>query len=210
MMAGEPILVMGAGVVPCQRVIDLKVRPHVQWLLRPIGKFMARIGITPTFTTLFGLAVAILGAVLIGTGRLALGAGIALVGSSIDGLDGSVARATGSETSRGAFLDSTSDRLGEVAAFAGLAVAMTGQSRVLLLIVLGVSGALMVPYLRARAEAEGVERGGGGLMGRAERVILLTAGLVFNAVEPMLWVMVVTTWFTVGQRFIDTWQALRK
>jgi phosphatidylglycerophosphate synthase len=80
----------------------------------------------------------------------------------------------------------------------------------LLLIVLGVSGALMVPYLRARAEAEGVERGGGGLMGRAERVILLTAGLVFNAVEPMLWVMVVTTWFTVGQRFIDTWQALRK
>jgi CDP-diacylglycerol--glycerol-3-phosphate 3-phosphatidyltransferase len=190
-------------------VIDLKVRPHVQWLLRPIGKYLARIGITPTFTTLFGLAVSILGAVLIGTGRLVLGAFIALVGSSIDGLDGSVARATGSETPRGAFLDSTSDRLGEVAAFAGLAVAVAGQSRSMLLIVLGVSGALMVPYLRARAEAEGVQ-GGGGLMGRAERVILFTAGLVFNVVEPMLWVMVATTWFTVGQRFVETWRTLRK
>jgi CDP-diacylglycerol--glycerol-3-phosphate 3-phosphatidyltransferase len=159
--------------------------------------------------TAFGLFVTIVGAIVIGLGHLVLGAVIALGGSALDGLDGTVARASGSVTARGAFLDAGSDRIGEIACFAGLAVAMEGNARVLLLIVLSVGGAMLVPYLRAKAEAVGLA-GKGGIMGRAERVILFAVGLILGVVEPMLWLMVVSVWYTAIQRFVSTYSRIRQ
>lgn len=173
--------------------------------MEPIGKFLAAMGVTPTAMTIFGLCVTVAGAVIIGTGRLTLGASIALAGSALDGLDGTVARASGTVSARGAYLDAGSDRIGEIASFAGLAVALEGSARMLVLIVLSVGGAMLVPYLRAKAESVGLD-GRGGLMGRAERVILFSLGLIFGFVEPMLWIMVVTVWFTAIQRFSSTYR----
>ena len=188
-------------------VIDLRVRPHLQWVIQPIGRALAAVGVTPQLLTFIGLLVTVGGGVMIGFGVLAAGAAVALVGSVLDGLDGSVARAAGTDSPRGALLDAVSDRVGEVACFAGLAVAMAGSWRVLLLIVLSLGGSMLVPYLRAKAEAAGLD-GRGGLMGRAERVILFTFGLMIAQVEPMLWVMVVATWSTVGWRFFETYRQL--
>lgn len=188
-------------------MIDTRVRPRIQGILGPIGQFLAGIGVTPAAMTASGLIVAIIGAAIIGSGRLTLGATIALLGSALDGLDGTVARASGSVTARGAFLDAGSDRIGEIAAFAGLAVAMEGNARVLLLIVLSVGGAMLVPYLRAKAESVGLESRSG-LMGRAERVILFFLGLVTGLVEVMLWIMVITVWITAVQRFVSTYRRI--
>ncbi len=77
----------------------------------------------------------------------------------------------------------------------------------MLLCVSNLGAALLIPYLRAKAESSGVD-GRGGLMGRAERVILFTAGLVLDQVGPMLWAMAALSWLTVGQRFLRTWQRL--
>jgi CDP-diacylglycerol--glycerol-3-phosphate 3-phosphatidyltransferase len=155
------------------------------------------------FLTLVGLAVTVAGAILIGTGKVRLGAILALAGSALDGLDGSVARAAGKASARGALLDAVADRVGEVAIFAGMAVALAANTRVLLLIVLSLGGSMLVPYLRAKAEAEGLD-GRGGLMGRAERVLLVTVGLILGLAEPMLWILVVATWATVVWRFSET------
>jgi CDP-diacylglycerol--glycerol-3-phosphate 3-phosphatidyltransferase len=184
-------------------VIDLHVRPRVQWAIQPIGRALARAGVTPMFLTLVGLAVTVAGAILIGTGMVRLGAILALAGSALDGLDGSVARAAGKASARGALLDAVADRVGEVAIFAGMAVALSANTRVLLLIVLSLGGSMLVPYLRAKAEAEGLD-GRGGLMGRAERVLLVTVGLIVGLAEPMLWILVVATWATVVWRFSET------
>lgn len=186
----------------------MRVRPKVTRFLEPIGKGLARIGVTPAAMTVFGLLVVITGSIVIARGQLFWGALIVGLGSLLDGLDGAVARASNSVTARGAFLDSVFDRLGEIAAFAGLAVAMAGDARVLYLIILAVGGALMVPYMRARAEGHGLE-GKGGLMGRAERILLFCAGLVFNQVEPMLWIFVVLVWLTVVIRFVRTYQSIK-
>lgn len=185
----------------------MRVRPRVTRFIEPVGKALAAIGLTPMAMTFLGLAVAITGAVLIGRGDLALGALVFMVGSLLDGLDGAVARATGKESPRGAFLDAASDRLGEIAAFAGLSVAMAGEPRVLLLIVLAVGGALLVPYMRARAEMEGYD-GKGGIMGRAERIILFALGLVLGQVEPMLWIFVVLVWMTALTRFLNAYRSI--
>lgn len=182
----------------------MRVRPRVQGILEPIGRSLAHIGVTPTFMTLFGLVVAIGGAVLIGVGLIIPGALVALAGSALDGLDGAVARASDKVTSRGAFLDATVDRLGEISVLTGLAVSQRGEVRILLLSLLALGGSLLVPYLRAKAESVGLD-GRGGLMGRAERVILVTLGMLTGWIEPMLWIFVAFAWFTAGQRFWSTY-----
>jgi phosphatidylglycerophosphate synthase len=188
-------------------VIDMRLRPRITRFLEPIGKALAAVGMTPTAMTVLGLVIVIAGSVVIATEALRAGASIVLLGSLLDGLDGAVARASNRVTAKGAFLDSAFDRLGEIAAFAGLGVAMAGESRAMLLIVLAVGGALLVPYMRARAEAEGHD-GGGGLMGRAERIILFTLGLILGFVEPMLWAFVVLVWLTVVVRFVKTYRSI--
>jgi phosphatidylglycerophosphate synthase len=163
---------------------------------------------TPVAMTASGLALVLFGAVMVGNGRLVSGGWVIAAGSLLDGLDGAVARAAGKVSARGAFLDSAFDRVGEIAAFAGLAFAMEGEARVLLLIVLAVGGAMLVPYMRARAEAEGLP-GQGGLMGRPERLILFCTGLVFGFVEIMLWVFVVLVWLTALIRFLRSYRSIR-
>lgn len=189
-------------------MIDMKVRPRITRFLIPMGKGLAAVGITPAMMTVFGLSITVFGSILIANSYLKTGAGVVLLGSALDGLDGSIARVTGTESPRGAFLDSAFDRLGEIAAFAGLGVASAGEPRVLLLIVLAVGGAMLVPYIRALARAQGLA-GKGGLMGRAERVLLFTLGILIGQVEPMLWIFVVTVWFTAGVRFATTYRAIR-
>ena len=184
----------------------MRVRPRVTRFLEPLGKGLAAIGITPAAMTIIGLSTVIVGSVMIARGLLKSGAVVVLLGSILDGLDGSIARATGTESARGAFLDSAFDRVGEIAAFAGLAVASVDEELILLLIVLAVGGAMLVPYMRARAEAEGFD-GRGGLMGRAERILLFVLGLVLGLVEPMLWVFVVLVWLTAVKRFVDTYRS---
>jgi CDP-diacylglycerol--glycerol-3-phosphate 3-phosphatidyltransferase len=157
--------------------------------------------------TLFGFAIAAAGAVFVGVGRPALGACVFLAGSALDGLDGAVARASNRVTARGAFLDATVDRLGEIAMLTGLAIAQRTEARILLLCLLSMGAGLMIPYMRAKAEVEGLD-GKGGLMGRAERVILFSLGVILGRVEPMLWVMVTGNWYTVGQRFWSTYRRI--
>lgn len=176
--------------------------------LDAIGRALSKVGMTPAAMTVLGLAMVLAGSVLVGTGRQVSGAWVIAVGSLLDGLDGAVARATGTVSSKGAFLDAAFDRVGEIAAFGGLAFAMEGQARVLLLIVLAVGGAMLVPYMRAKAEAEGLE-GSGGLMGRTERLILFCAGLIFSFVEVMLWIFVVLVWLTALTRFLRSYRSIR-
>ena len=188
-------------------MIDQRLRPHLHGILEPIGRTLVRVGFTPTVMTVVGLMVAIGGSVVMGFGQLFWGGAIALAGSAIDGLDGAVARASNRVTVRGAYLDSIFDRVGEISILTGLAVSQRTDARILLLCLLALGGALLIPYIRAKAEAMGID-GKGGVLGRAERVILATVGAMTGLVEPMLWVFLVVAWFTVGQRFANTYQSI--
>ena len=69
------------------------------------------------------------------------------------------------------------------------------------------------PAEPARAEAEGL-RGKGGLMGRAERILVFCwgvglAGVGLPTLVPAVWILAVLTWLTVVQRFYNTWMQLK-
>ncbi|HKS78130.1 MAG TPA: CDP-alcohol phosphatidyltransferase family protein [Gaiellaceae bacterium] len=173
---------------------------------------LARTGVTPNVLTATGVSLCLAAAVLVpfeNHGTLLffwLAAGIFVVGSLLDILDGALARVGGKTTPFGAFIDSTTDRVGEGAMLAAIALvfARHGREWAVVLAVAAVVGSFLVSYTRARAEALGL-RGDVGLGSRAERVVLITAGLVFAPWGGLPWAIVVlaaTAWLTVVQRIL--------
>lgn len=168
--------------------------------------------LTPTSVTVLGLLVTIGGGVLIASGHYVAGASVAAGGSLLDALDGPLARMQGTASVKGAFIDTMSDRFGEVAVLSGLAFSLRGDETGLMLCVFALAGSLLIPYVRSKAESWGAE-GRGGWMGRAERVILSLlgiglAGFGLPVLLPMLWIFVTLTAFTVLQRVRNTWRQL--
>ena len=173
---------------------------------------LARTGVTPNVLTATGVSLCLAAAVLVpfeNHGKLLffwLAAAIFVVGSLLDILDGALARVGGKTTPFGAFIDSTTDRVGEGAMLAAIALvfARHGREWAVVLAVAAVVGSFLVSYTRARAEALGL-RGDVGLGSRAERVVLITAGLIFAPWGGLPWAIVVlaaTAWLTVVQRIL--------
>lgn len=183
------------------------MRGRIERFLNPVGKALVAIGLTPMALTVLGLVLCVAGAAAVGWHRPVLGGWLFLAGSALDGLDGTVARLTGKASARGALLDSVFDRLGETALWAGLAAHLVDEARLVLICVVSLGGALITSYLRAKAEINGTD-GRGGMVGRGERVILLTVALVFDLTVWILPVLALLIWLTVFQRFRVIWKRL--
>ena len=173
---------------------------------------LTRTRVTPNALTVSGVSLCLIAALIVPFENRNeilfywLGAGIFVVGSILDVLDGALARAGGKSTAFGAFLDSTTDRIGEGAMLAAIALvfARNGNDTAVVFAVFGVAGSFLVPYVRAKAESLGL-RGDVGLGSRAERVIVITAGLVLAPWGLLPWaiyLLAVTSWFTVLQRVL--------
>ena len=183
----------------------------VSYLIQPAVGLLARTSITPSAVTWFGFLVAVGAAALIITGHLFAAGFVVLVAGFFDLLDGALARHTNRVTRFGALLDSTLDRLSEAVLLLGILVLYAGGQSVtpILLVCVALVGSLLVSYIRARAEALGLECQVG-FFTRAGRVVVLALGLllnqVFDALLIALAIIVVFSFFTVGQRLIYVWQ----
>jgi CDP-diacylglycerol--glycerol-3-phosphate 3-phosphatidyltransferase len=129
-----------------------------------------------------------------------------VLGSLLDILDGALARAGGKTTPFGAFLDSTTDRVSEGFMLTAIAyvLARHHQPAFVAVTVAAVAGSFLVSYTRARAEALGL-RGDVGIGSRAERVVVITAGLVLAPWGILPWaiaLLAATAWATVAQRVL--------
>ncbi len=142
--------------------------------------------------------------------RLVLAGVVFVVGSLLDMLDGTLARLAQKVSPFGAFLDSTLDRASEGIVLAAVAYRLAEQGRAVdaALVVVALLGSLLVSYTRARAEALGLECKVG-FMSRPERVVLLAVGLFFDLLPYVVYLLVVLTTVTVGQRVAHTYRQLR-
>jgi len=129
-----------------------------------------------------------------------------VIGSLLDILDGALARAGGKTTPFGAFLDSTTDRVSEGFMLTAIAFVLARHDHPVFVAVAvsAVAGSFLVSYTRAKAEALGL-RGDVGIGSRAERVVVITAGLVLAPWGVLPWALVLlacTAWITVVQRVL--------
>jgi phosphatidylinositol phosphate synthase len=187
-------------------MLDGRWRAKAERSLEPVGRVLHLAGISADLLTVLGLVASIGTALLIANGNLALAvAGLVLTGLP-DILDGSVARHSGTAGVRGAFFDSVCDRVADAVLLGGVAWHLTGkgpEAPVLVLAVVALT--MLVSYERAKAEALGLSARGG-VMERLERLVLLGAGLAFDVLIPMLWVMLVLTAITAVHRFVMVWR----
>jgi CDP-diacylglycerol---glycerol-3-phosphate 3-phosphatidyltransferase len=175
---------------------------------------LTRTRITPNALTAAGVTLCAAASVLVlfqGRDKLLfywLAAVVFVLGSLLDILDGALARAGGKTTPFGAFIDSTTDRVSEGFMLTAIAwvLATTHHPVFVAVAVVAVAGSFLVSYTRAWAEALGL-RGDVGIGSRAERVVVITAGLVLAPfshwlLEASIYLLAATAWVTVVQRIL--------
>ncbi len=181
------------------------------YFAEPVVRLLARTPITPNALTWSGFLVSVGAAVLIATGHLLAAGFVVLVAGLFDILDGALARRTNRTTRFGAVLDSTLDRAAEAALLIGILVMYAGEQSTSGVLVAGVAwlGSLLVSYIRARAEALGLECQVG-VFTRPERVVVLALGLLLSYFDSALFialvVIAVLSLVTAGQRVLYVWR----
>ena len=180
---------------------------------------LARTRITPDALTALGLSICGIAAVAVYFEYrneilwFWTGAFLFWAGSLLDILDGALARQTGKGTTFGAFLDSTTDRLGEAVMLGSIALVFSrdGDEIALAAAFAAMTASFLVSYTRARAEALSI-KGDVGIGSRAERVFVIVSGLFLAPWGLLPWAIYLlnlTAWMTVVQRILHVRRELR-
>ena len=181
---------------------------------------LARTRVTPNALTAAGISLCAASAVVVWFAHdrpwllYWLAAVLFVVGSVLDILDGALARYGGKATPFGAFLDSISDRVSEGFVLTAIALVFSrnGHDVAVGFTIAAIAGSFLVSYARAKAELLGL-RGDIGLGSRAERVVVITGGLVFAPWGGLQWAiyfLAATAWFTVLQRVLGVRRQLQQ
>lgn len=179
-----------------------KLHLYYDRVMAPLARLLVRLKITPNQVSVAGGVFNLAAAVFIINGQFVTAGILYLTAGGIDLLDGLVARLSDQETVFGAFLDSMLDRVSEGVVFAALVyyLATGGDALTSSFVVLALLASLLVSYMRAKAEAMGIECKVG-VMARLERVVLVSGGLLFGFLPLAIYVLFALTTLTVGQRF---------
>lgn len=188
-------------------MFDGSWRGRVERAVDPVGVKLHQMGLTANALTAAGVLLAGTAALAIGSGRLRLGFILVVVAAVPDLLDGAVAKAAGPTSRRGAFFDSTADRFTDTLIVSSIVWFLIDDGRGLVaMVAVAVLGASwLISYQRAKAESLSFDAKGG-IMERAERIVLLCVGLAIpSLLVPVLWIMLVFTVITAIQRFAKVW-----
>jgi len=181
-------------------------------VIKPVATLLIRLGVTPDMVTVVGTLGVVGGALaFFPTGHLWLGVVVISAFVFSDLIDGYMARTLGLSSSWGAFLDSTLDRLGDAAIFAGLAIWLFGPGGDDLLGYVALWALVMgsvTSYTRAKAESLGMTAKGG-IAERADRLAAVLVLTFFSDVLDLpillaivLWVLAAASTVTVVQRMV--------
>jgi len=190
-------------------MFDGRFRKTVDRTTEPVGRALQRAGVTADVLTATGLLSATGAAVAIAVGMFPLAIGLLILTGAHDMFDGAVAKAAGTSSVRGAFFDSVTDRLTDALLLGGAAWYLLdhGAGHIVLLPFAILAVTFLVSYQRAKAESLGIAAKGG-LMERAERMIVLGVALLSTAIfVPVLWVLFALTTMTAIGRFQRIWVA---
>ncbi len=209
MSTSAPHLRRGDSVLPAW------VKEGGRAVLAPVVRLAMALHLTPNTITVIGLGITIAAATLVALDWLLLGAAILTAGSLLDAVDGALARAQGSGTAFGGFLDSTLDRAGEAILFIGVGTWLlrTQPDPILpvLALMVALSGSFLVSYTHARAQGIGLAASVG-LAPRTERLVLMIVGVALAGLGltigliGVLVVLAILTVITVVQRIRHVWR----
>jgi archaetidylinositol phosphate synthase len=188
-----------------------KIKGLIESALSFIAELLHKAGFSPSFLSLIGLIFAFFSGFIYYKSnfifeRICLAALLLLISGFFDAIDGVVARKYGEASSFGGLLDSTFDRLSEIIIYFGLILGGLTSVEIGLA---ALSSSLMVSYIRARAEVEGLKLSGVGLAERPERLIILALFSFLNKIQIGLIIIFFASSLTIIQRFIYAFKKLK-
>ena len=196
-------------------VVSPGLRDRVRGIAQPVALAMGRAGLTPNALTLIGFGGTVVAAIAAGLEAWAVAGILVLVFGIFDMFDGTLARATGTASKLGAFMDSVFDRWGEGIVYVGIVAGCVsaGFDFGAFLAAAAMASAFMVSYARAKSEGLGFTEGTGmaavGLAPREIRIVILTVGLLWTglagdlrALGAALGLIAILATITVIQRVI--------
>ncbi|MBX3231810.1 MAG: CDP-alcohol phosphatidyltransferase family protein [Labilithrix sp.] len=149
--------------------------------LEPLGSALAHLGVSANSITVASAVIALGAGAAFATGHFGVAAAIATVASLADGLDGFVARRTGTQSRFGQVLDTTVDRYVDAILLGGIALYVHGDVALLSLTIAAIVGSFMVSYSSSVERELGVVSKDAP-MRRAHRLAFL---LLASAVAPL-------------------------
>ncbi|MDO5846875.1 MAG: CDP-alcohol phosphatidyltransferase family protein [Methanocorpusculum sp.] len=156
------------------------LRPKIQWILTPVAKFFSHLPVTPNGWTIVSLFCAFGAGVAFAFGKPLLGVILVLLNAVFDVLDGALARYMNKANPIGDYLDHVFDRYADCAIIIGILVwgimgtnAWTCPVPAWVIGIFAITGVLLSSYMGTQAQAVGLKRNYGGVLGRADRLILL-------------------------------------
>ena len=165
----------------------------------PLAKGLVRMGATPDWLTFLGLLVTLAGVAIVLSGEAFWGAATMAVGAITDAFDGTVARLRGSSGTWGSFYDSVTDRVSDGAILGAAAWLVREDALAFGAAIVALVGAQLTSYIRAKAESLGWEATVG-IIERPERMLIAISAIGLGFLEIALWVLVVGSAVTIGQR----------
>jgi CDP-diacylglycerol--glycerol-3-phosphate 3-phosphatidyltransferase len=196
-------------------IVSARVKESARAVLDPVVRLAIAMRLTPNTITVIGLVITIVASALVGLGFLVPGAALLTAGSLLDAVDGALARAQGSGTAFGGFLDSTLDRSGEAIVYIGIGAWLLASqpepAGPMLALMVALAGSFLVSYSHARAQGIGLAADVG-LAPRTERLVLVIggiflAGIGFSAgLVAILVILATLTVATVIQRIWHVWR----
>jgi CDP-diacylglycerol---glycerol-3-phosphate 3-phosphatidyltransferase len=186
--------------------IRSKFPEGVESVVRPVGRLVARTGVSANALTTSGLLLTVAATWSVANDHPVLAAGFLAAGGLMDLLDGAVARAAHRATPFGGFYDSVTDRVSDGMILGGVAWWISDEPRLFMLTIVALVAAQVTSYVRARAEAIDLTCTIG-ILERAERAVLLIVALLLHQwlLEPVLWILAVGSTVTVVQRVHHVW-----
>jgi len=192
-------------------VIKEKLGSRLDGWIHAALPFLFRRPLNPNLLTVTGALVSLVAALAFAHGSFLAAGILVLAGGFFDLIDGVVARHHGVSTRFGAFLDSTLDRLVDMALLIGIAMyfAQTGRPGGVLLAGTALVATVLVSYSKACAERS-VPQVTVGVLERGERVGILAAGAIFDLLVPALWIVAIGSTITVIQRFVRAYREMQQ
>jgi archaetidylinositol phosphate synthase len=191
-------------------------RPHVKGVMDPFVTISLRIGLTPNIFTIISFLGAVGAGIAFFYQNVPAGVFLVMVNAACDAMDGALARAMETQSVQGDFLDHVVDRYADIFIITGI---FAGGYAPWWIGVIALTGVLMSSYLGTQAQAVGVGRFYGGVLGRADRLLLTILAGVFTILLPagvfglsyLGWLLVIFGVFghlTAIQRFVYTWRQM--
>jgi CDP-diacylglycerol--glycerol-3-phosphate 3-phosphatidyltransferase len=192
-------------------MISRWVRTWDSAALAPLLRLLVRLGVTPNRLTLVSFVLVLLAAILLAKGKWVPGGLVLLAGGILDGLDGELARALKSASAFGAFLDSITDHLGDLAVHLGLLWWYLATGAVLepILLFVGLFASMLGSQIRSRAGMVGIDTKATGWATRFERLAILIAGLWTGWLTLALAALALVNTLSAAQRLQQAVRAAR-